>query len=117
MKKSSEIREFHAHVYFDNPDSKYLAAKIRRKIKSKFYVTLGKWHNKAVGPHPLPMYQISFSGELFGKLVPWLMINRETLSVLIHPETGNCIEDHSKHSFWLGSKMSLDLDFLKSLQR
>ena len=107
MKRLSKITEYHGHVYFHDPVTKSLAAGLRKAINSKFDVCLGKWHYTAVGPHPLPMYQISFSDRQFGNLIPWLMLYYQGLSVLIHPETSNQIEDHSKHCFWFGARLSL----------
>ena len=38
--------------------------------------------------------------EEFGKVVPWLMLNREGLSVLVHPSTGDGYGDHLVRSLW-----------------
>jgi DOPA 4,5-dioxygenase len=40
------------------------------------------------------MYQALFSNDEFAKVVPWLMLNREGLSVLVHPSTGDGYGDH-----------------------
>jgi DOPA 4,5-dioxygenase len=63
--------------------------------------TLGRWHDAAVGPHPQSMYQIAFPAELLGSLLPWLMLNRGGLTVLLH-ETGNDYADHTDHAIWFG---------------
>ncbi len=54
-----------------------------------FTVTLGRWHDVLVGPHRQSMYQVAFAREEFPRLVPWLMLNREGLSILVHPLTGD----------------------------
>ena len=50
------------------------------------------WREQAYGPHPVGAYQIAFAPALFGQIVPWLMLNREGLSVLLHPLTGDDVE-------------------------
>ena len=40
----------------------------------------------------------------FGKVVPWLMLHREGLSVLVHPSTGDGYGDHMERSLWLGER-------------
>jgi DOPA 4,5-dioxygenase len=81
-----EIVGFHAHIYFDN-DSRDAAARVREGL-AQFEVQLGRWHDKPIGPHPQAMYQVAFLPTQFGKVVPWLMLHREELNILVHPETG-----------------------------
>jgi aromatic ring-cleaving dioxygenase len=55
------------------------------------------------------MFQIAFPAEIFGAFVPWLMLNRDGLAVLVHPETGDDLTDHSTHAVWLGAPLPLRL--------
>ena len=59
------------------------------------------------------MYQVIFSAGEFAKLVPWLMLNRDGLDVLVHPETGDDVADHTAHAVWLGEKLDLNIDVLR----
>jgi aromatic ring-cleaving dioxygenase len=34
----------------------------------------------------------------------WLMLNRDGLSILLHPGTGDAYADHIDHAVWLGSR-------------
>jgi aromatic ring-cleaving dioxygenase len=112
----SAIIDYHAHIYFDGPDERALAAALRDRLASLFPAArLGAWHDRPVGPHTLPMYQVAFLPALFPTLVPWLMLNRTGLSVLVHPETGDDVTDHAEHAAWLGRPLALDLDFLRRL--
>ena len=48
------------------------------------------------------MYQVAFADEEFPGLVPWLMLNREELNVLVHPLTDDSVADHTHFALWLG---------------
>ncbi|PMB52368.1 hypothetical protein CEN39_10215 [Fischerella thermalis CCMEE 5201] len=61
------------------------------------------------------LYQVAFSPEQFSKVVPWLMLNREGLDILVHPETGDDVKDHTDHSLWLGEKLELNIEFLRQV--
>lgn len=108
---TSIVWEFHAHIYYESA-SRDAAARVREGLV-KFNVRLGGWHDKPVGPHPQSMYQVAFSQEEFGKVVPWLMIHREGLDVLVHPETGDPVKDHMVNGLWMGRKLRLDVEIFK----
>ena len=106
-----EIKGYHAHIYYD-PATRAAAAQVREGL-SQFNVELGRWHDEPVGPHLKSMYQAAFSAEEFGRVVPWLMLNREGLDVLVHPRTGgDATGDHLDRSLWLGKKLELNMDVL-----
>jgi DOPA 4,5-dioxygenase len=109
-----EIKNFHAHVYFDL-ESRETAARIREGLNDRFEVQLGRWHDAIVGPHPKSMYQVLFSPQQFGEVVPWLMLNREGLDILIHPTTGDDVIDHTDHALWLGEKLPLNIEVLRRI--
>lgn len=102
-----KVKNFHAHIYYDS-ETREAAARVRQGLAAGFNVQLGSWHDGPVGPHLNGMYQAIFSPEEFGKVVPWLMLNREGLSVLVHPSTGNGYRDHLENSLWLGEKLKLN---------
>ena len=112
MEKS--IREFHAHIYYDDAESRKIAGKIRTYTEDNFDVRMGRWRDQPVGPHPKPMFQIAFSPAVFEQIVPWLMLNREGLSILVHPDTGNDVVDHRDSPLWLGARLDLDIGFLEA---
>jgi aromatic ring-cleaving dioxygenase len=106
------IEGYHAHVYYD-PETRAVAERLREAIGARFEVKLGRWHDRPVGPHPKSMYQLAFAVPEFSRLVPWLMLNRAGLSVLVHPVTGDDYEDHAYHPLWLGTALPLDLESLR----
>ncbi len=118
------ITGYHAHIYYPDADAKARAAAVRDAITETFdavegmdnpadRVRLGRWRDMPVGPHPIPMYQVAFQADRFPEIVPWLMLNRQGLTVLVHPETGDDIEDHFINPLWLGEKLDLDMEKLK----
>jgi len=109
------ITSFHAHIYFDTA-SRDVAARVREGLGSRFEVRLGRWHDLPIGPHPKAMYQVAFLPDQFSHVVPWLMLNRQGLDILIHPETGDDVADHTEHSLWLGEKLDLNIEFLRRIR-
>jgi aromatic ring-cleaving dioxygenase len=108
------ISGYHAHIYYDPAKTREAAARLREGLAATFpAATLGSWHDEAVGPHTVAMYQVAFAVEDFARLVPWLMLNRDELDVLVHPLAGNAYDDHTVYAMWLGDKLPLRLDVLK----
>lgn len=115
---SEQITGYHAHVYYD-ADTRETAARLRQRIWQKwgFAVTMGRFRDRAVGPHPQWMFQAAFEAELFAEIVPWLMYNRDDLVVLVHPEAEDSYDDHAHYPLWLGGRFDLRLDFLAAGNR
>ena len=113
-KETNLIQGYHAHVYYD-PATRDAAARVREGLAARFPVQLGGWHDSPVGPHPKSMYQVVFSPEQFSQIVPWLMLNREALDILVHPETDDVVRDHLERCLWLGKRLDLNIGNLSSL--
>jgi DOPA 4,5-dioxygenase len=105
------ITGYHAHVYYDAA-SKDRAARVREAVEARFQVQMGRWRDEPVGPHPTGSYQIAFTPDLFAEIVPWLALNRDGLTVFLHPETGDHLPDHRDFAIWMGAQWDLDLDAL-----
>jgi aromatic ring-cleaving dioxygenase len=112
MQALAAIHSYHAHVYYDPARTRSLAEALRSRIGERFSVQLGRWHDVPVGPHTAAMYQVAFGTELFAAFVPWLMLNRNGLDVLVHPNTLAPRDDHLLHALWLGDKLALKEDVL-----
>src|SRR5262249_61154886 len=95
------------------PGPRAVAERLREAIGAAFAVNFGRWHDQPVGPHPVSMYQVAFEVAEFPRLVPWLMLNRSGLSVLVHPMTDDEYEDHATHALWLGMPLPLRLEVLR----
>jgi aromatic ring-cleaving dioxygenase len=108
------IRDYHVHVYYDPAATRPTAERLRERVAAEFpQVRLGRWHDALVGPHPQSMFQIAFPRETLASLVPWLMLNRDGLTLLLHPDTGDAYVDHAEHAVWFGAVLPLRLDVLR----
>ncbi len=107
--KQFTAREFHAHLYYgphNLPEAKWLATKLRAELG----LMTGFMHQQPIGPHPVWSCGVHFPVEKFATVVQWLMFNRGTLDILVHPDTGDDMVDHSAHVVWLGRSYDLKMD-------
>jgi DOPA 4,5-dioxygenase len=108
------ITAYHAHIYYDPAVTRERAERLRERVAAAFpEATLGRWHDALVGPHPQSMYQIAFPRALLGSFLPWLMLNRDGLTILLHAETGDDYTDHTGHAVWLGAMLPLRLEVFR----
>ena len=112
----SRIHAYHAHVYYDAVSRPHAAA-LRAAVEQRFPVRMGRWHDVPVGPHPRAMYQIAFEVDQFPTLAPFLMMNREGLTILLHPESGRPLDDHTLHAAWMGEVLPLVTRILPETDR
>lgn len=108
----TEVVGYHAHVYF-NPETRPAAERLRDTIIGRFTVEPGGFSDAPIGPHPISQFNIIFRAEEFQNLVPWLMLHRDGLDVLVHPLTDSSYDDHSKNALWLGTPVPMRLDRLR----
>lgn len=104
----SEIKGYHAHVYFD-ADTLEKAVALCEACRDTFEVEMGRVHERPVGPHPDWSCQLAFNPGQAGDVIGWLATNRAGLVILVHPETGRALEDHRDHAIWMGAVRPLDL--------
>jgi DOPA 4,5-dioxygenase len=107
MQTLAAIHSYHAHIYYDPARTRGIAEALRARIAERFSVQLGRWHDVPVGPHTAAMYQVAFDTDVFAAFVPWLMLNRNGLDVLVHPNTLAPRDDHLQQALWLGDKLAL----------
>ncbi len=105
------IQGWHAHIYFD-AGTRPQAAALRDRLGALYPVKLGRMHDAPIGPHPQPMFQIAFAPDALPSVLPWLALNRNGLTVLVHPETANALADHRDHAVWMGAVLPLNLSIL-----
>lgn len=101
------ITGYHAHIYYRDAAERERAATLRETITARFPVELGRWRDMPVGPHEHPMFLVAFPVAVFAEFVPWLMLNRLGLTILIHPNTANPRRDHLVHALWMGEILKI----------
>jgi aromatic ring-cleaving dioxygenase len=107
----SAITAYHAHIYYDAA-TRERAYELCQAAGKAFRLRVGRMHDNPVGPHPRGSCQLEFSAGLLGEVLPWLILNRNGLTVFAHAETGNALRDHTEHVIWLGPSEPLKLSAL-----
>jgi DOPA 4,5-dioxygenase len=115
-KDIAAIEDYHAHIYYD-PATKDRAALLRQWVEQRFpgQMRMGSWHDQPVGPHVQAMYQIAFPPDLLPGLVPFLMLNRMGLTILLHPQSGRPRDDHTLNAVWMGEVLPVKTEVLREV--
>jgi len=108
----TENKGYHAHVYY-NAETKTKATALRAAVAEKFKVEAGGLSDEPRGPHPVPQFNLIFETPEFDSVVPWLMLNRDGLDVLVHPLTDSSYNDHTAYAMWLGPPVALKTEILR----
>ncbi len=111
MRSVSEIFHYHVHVYYDLA-SRERALILREQINERFQVEIGRLFDQPVGPHTWAQYEIGVFGDELARFLPWLMLNHQGLSIMLHPNTDLEREDHASSAMWLGQPVPILLDRL-----
>lgn len=106
--------QYHAHVYWTD-ESGYQQAMGMRKILTSLGCGMGQVHNVPIGPHPLPMYQATYTDRNKSAVERYLRNNHGDLSILLHDDTGRHERDHTDGARWIGKPVTLDIDFLRRI--
>src|SRR5689334_10455554 len=104
----STITGYHAHVYFEAAERER-AQRLCEAAHAAFGVTVGRMHDKPVGPHRRGSCQLTVANDQFATVLPWLVLNRNGLTVFTHAQTGDALKDPTEHVIWLGPSEALDL--------
>ncbi len=101
---------FHSHIYYD-VNSKPQAQKLHQVLKENMTdkLRISQMHDMLMGPHPMWMFEADFKAQNFLDVIRFLSENRNGLSILIHPLSGNAILDHTDYAMFLGEKQKLIL--------
>jgi aromatic ring-cleaving dioxygenase len=103
---------YHAHIYYDPATTRAVAERVCSALGEKFDVEIEEFRDTPRGPHPVSNALVIFKPDAFEQVVPYLMLNREGLDVLVHPLTTDAVADHSSYAIWLGNPVALKLHTL-----
>ena len=107
----SELGLSRPHLLRPNEHARRCRAGLRSD-REKFPVEIDGFRDTPIGPHPIANVLAVFKPDQFEHVVPYLMLNREGLDVLVHPLTKDAVEDHSSYAIWLGNPVELKLHTL-----
>jgi aromatic ring-cleaving dioxygenase len=119
MNDTTEIgnRGYHAHIYYDPATTKPTAQRLCDQLAERFKVEFGHFHDGPIGPHPIANVQVIFAEDQFQDMVPWLMVNRDGLDILVHMLSSDSVADHSSRALWLGNPVPMKLEVLRPQYR
>ena len=108
---------YHAHIYYDL-STRSAAAELRKAITQELgnRVRVHNLIDQAIGPHPLPMFEIDIPAGELSHIKTWLAAHHGAHSILIHPLTGDDMADHRDYPQWIGPELALNLEFLRNLR-
>lgn len=134
--------DIHVYYFQTNPEQLKFASELWERIRRECeFISLRsradhanvtvpelriyRFWKEPIGPHPIAMFEVNlFTPAQFGAFIPWLVINRGGLSVLIHPNTVNpetdehdeAERDHTQRATWMGERVLLDLSLFKRMK-
>ena len=107
---ADSLHGYHVHIYYKE-ETLAAAQALRDRLAASFPVQIGK-NAGIAGPHPVSQIQIIFKKEAFQQVVPWLMLNRDGLDILVHPLSDNEYDDHTDYALWMGTPIKLKVETL-----
>lgn len=108
---------YHAHVYFEAGElEKAEEFFAQARTMGPAVLQVHKIFPKVVGPHDLPMVELRFSDETKTDAIAWIEAHHGEWSVLIHQDSGDDLEDHSRNVIWLGKALPLHFEFFKLIE-
>jgi len=110
--KSVNNLGYHAHIYYDPTSTRAVAEGVCAALGEHFQVEIEAFRDTPVGPHPIANVLVIFKPDQFEHVVPYLMLHRDGLDVLVHPLTEDAVEDHTDFAIWLGKPVELKIHTL-----
>ena len=110
--ESVDNRGYHVHIYYDVATTRAAAERLCAALGENFPVEVAGFRDAPRGPHPISNVLVIFKSEEFERVVPWLMLHRDGLDVLVHPLTNDAVLDHSSYAVWVGNPVPLKLHSL-----
>ncbi|RLV86015.1 hypothetical protein JA9_001486 [Meyerozyma sp. JA9] len=111
-----EYYDFHVYYVGHNSQSVAEATSLRSKLLEDFeaegkegsIIVKKLKDHKVIGPHVTHFWEVDVvRPEIFVRLLSWFQLYHGTLSVLIHPQTGEDLLDHTSRALWLGKPLPI----------
>lgn len=113
MQSIDIIQDWHVHVYFEQ-ETKATAEAVRADIASAMPdLKLGRMHDKPVGPHPTGSFQVLIPNDRLAEATAWFALNRQGLTVLLHPNTADDLKDHRDYPLWYGPAPKINYEMFE----
>jgi DOPA 4,5-dioxygenase len=107
---ADDAAPFHAHIYY-SADERPAAETLRDNFRANGEVLfVGQMTDRAVGPHPIPQYEVHFVEGALPAVVS--AIEGSGLRALVHPLTEDDLADHTTLAHWIGEPVELDVTVL-----
>ena len=107
---------YHAHIYYTS-DTRTQASALEQTLKQAkssgaipelFFI--GELRDRALGPHPIPEFEIHFSKAMLARIVA--LLEPSGLTCLVHPLTDDDLADHTSLAQWIGKPLPLKVEVL-----
>jgi DOPA 4,5-dioxygenase len=108
----NSINDYHIHIYYEQ-NTLELAKQLGAKVAQIYNLPLGHFHTKNVGPHPRWSVQLTVPIHLFADVIGWFCLHRQGLTLFIHPNTGQDLQDHRDRAIWMGESLDLNLEIFQ----
>lgn len=113
MQSTDIIQDWHVHVYYDAA-SKPTAEAVRGEIEAALPgLKLGRMHDGPVGPHPTGSFQVLIPNDRLAEATGWFALNRQGLTVLLHPNTEDDLKDHRDYPIWFGAAPKINFEMFE----
>lgn len=107
---------YHAHIYYTADtrgqalalEQRLADAKASSAIPELYFI--GALRDRALGPHPIPEFEIHFSQAMLAPIVA--LLEASGLTCLVHPLTDDDLADHTTLAQWIGEPLPLKLETL-----
>ena len=104
---------YHAHIYWNTKEEKAKALELRIFLHDNG-CSLGRIRDEAVGPHPLPMYQVGYNDKIKADIEEYLYSHHGGLSILLHENQGEDeLRNHTTGARWIGEALEVKLSFFQ----
>lgn len=110
--KAAKNLGYHAHIYYDPTSTRAVAEGVCVGLREHCQVEIEDFRDTPRGPHLLANALVIFKPDQFAQVVPYLMVHRAGLDVLVHPLTEDAVEDHTDFAMWLGNPVELNIQTL-----